>query len=187
MRTEGFSVTPSDEGLSRVIDQGGFFQDARLSRPTKQQTTAVKYWPSDGVKDEKKAPAPDELMLITFYQPFHRAPSSGVNSWLMEVLPENRLLINFADARKIGIKQGDQVKVENKSLQKTFTLKAVVVPGIRPGVAALARGFGYKQSGASPQVIGGTNVNADETRGAGINTAEVTGPTGSAWVKITKA
>jgi anaerobic selenocysteine-containing dehydrogenase len=187
MRKDGFSVDASNAGLTKLIDRGGYFQDIQPRASAKPQTSPVKYWPGTKATDKQEAPSPDELVLITFEQPFHRSPSSGVNSWLMEVLPENRLLINNSDARKIGIKQGDLVKVENRSLKKTIQLKALVVPGIRPGVAAVARGFGYKQNGASAQVIAGATVLADETRGAGINTAALLGPTGSARVKITKA
>jgi hypothetical protein len=45
----------------------------------------------------------------------------------------------------------------------------MVVPGIRPGVVAFARGFGYRGSGAVSQQINGTATVSDKPRAAGVN------------------
>ena len=60
------------------------------------------------------------------------------------------------------------------------------MPGIRPGVVALAQGFGYRQAGAIRQIINGASRSADKTRGAGVNVFALASSTGKTKVKIKK-
>ena len=45
------------------------------------------------------------------------------------------------------------------------------MPGIRPGVVALAKGFGYREAGVARQIVDGTALSEDKTRGAGTNSS----------------
>ncbi len=126
---------------------------------------------SDSAKPE------NELTLITYSLPFHRSPYSGINSWLMEIIPDNRAMINPKDAMAKGIKQGDAIEVKALGSSSSFTCKAQIAPGVKPGVIAIASGFGYQQYGAQAQIIQDQPLTPDHPRGAGANPSELSGKT----------
>lgn len=172
MQAAGFAVTDSPEHLTQVVQRGGLFagDSARTfsfqrSDPRPAAPVEIKSLPEAGPVGR------DELVLFTYSLPFHRSPGAGLNSWLLEVLPENRVLINSADARRLGIVNLDVVSLETLDGKTSVHCKAQVIPGIRPGTVALARGFGYKQSGAHAYLIDAERAAADKTRGGGCNPA----------------
>jgi anaerobic selenocysteine-containing dehydrogenase len=124
--------------------------------------------------------------MITYSLPFHRSPRAGLNSWLLEVLPENRVMINSSDAAKLKIKSRDRIVVESLDEKTRVQCTAQVVPGLRPGVVAVAWGFGYTQAGVKPRIIDGKPGEVDKTRGTGINPAQLTAQR-LIRVKITKS
>jgi anaerobic selenocysteine-containing dehydrogenase len=129
----------------------------------------------------------DEFPLITYGSPFFRSADSVKNPWLLEIMPTNRALINPADAEELGIAQGDTVTIETRDGVKSAPLKAHVLPGIKPGVLALARGYGNRQFGAGLQVIAGARVPGDPTRAAGVNASGLTAFSASQIVRIYKS
>jgi tetrathionate reductase subunit A len=116
-----------------------------------------------------------DLHLITF-KPMPVAKSRGIsNYWALAVMPEGHLLINTQDAAKLGIKDGDMVRVSSSSnpegeydLQNgrkhPMEGKAKVTEGIRPGVVAFPFSFGHWSSGAQDVEIDGTVVKGDARR-----------------------
>jgi len=108
---------------------------------------------------------------VTYSLPFHRSPRSGLNSWLLEVLPENRVMINSADAARLRIRRRAKIVLDSMDGKARVQCTAHVIPGIRPGVVAVAWGFGYTQAGARPNTIDGVQHDSDKTRGTGINPA----------------
>jgi len=188
MQKDGLPISGSEMDVAKVIDRGGFFAfdhkletKKEIKRPTKPLTItagASETGPASG-RD-------DEFLLISYSQPFHRTPRSGVNSWLLEVLPENRLIMNNVDARKLGIGKHDKVLVQTNDGKAQSECRVHIMPGIRPGVVALAQGFGYRQAGAMRQMIDGTSRSADKTRGAGVNVFGLASSTGKTTVKIKK-
>jgi len=106
---------------------------------------------------------------VTYTLPFHRSPRSGINSWLLEIIPENRLVMNWDDADKRHIRQGDFVTIQSYDGKASFRIRTQLASGIRPGVVAMAKGFGYQGAGAGASLIDGLS-NQDKTRGAGLNT-----------------
>jgi len=189
MRKAGFPVSVSATDRERVLQRGGYFPSAKeFSGAAKKKTPVITSWKtSDKAADASRAAgiAEGEFLLTTYYLPFHRGPRAGINRWLLEVLPENRLVINTADARKLGIKQRDAVTVATADGKIQVPCRAHVMPGIRPGVVALARGFGYGQAGAAPQEIDGKIAPPDKTPAAGINAAALISAHGT--VKVKKA
>jgi anaerobic selenocysteine-containing dehydrogenase len=173
MQEAGFPVPGQSDDLKNVIDRGGYFPSAKSVPPKKQEPAAARPWqPSPGsmVTDQSvSSRADNEFALITYTLPFHRDPRAGVNPWLLEVLPDNRLLINDGDAHKLGLKSGDAVTLDAGSGSSPVSCKAQPVPGIMPGVVALAVGFGYRQRGVTPQTIDATTPAADKPAGAGLN------------------
>jgi anaerobic selenocysteine-containing dehydrogenase len=95
-------------------------------------------------------------------------------------------MINSADAARLKIKSRDKIVLESSDGKTRVECTAQVVPGVRPGVVAVAWGFGYTQSGVKPQTIDGVQQDSDKTRGTGINPAWLA-TQGTLRVKITKA
>ncbi|MBI3169702.1 MAG: molybdopterin-dependent oxidoreductase [Chloroflexi bacterium] len=118
-----------------------------------------------------------DLHLITF-KTITMGKARGIsNYWTLAVAPEGYLLINASDARKLGIKDDDMVRVSSSSnpegeydLQNgrkhPIEGKAKVIEGIRPGVVAFPLGFGHWASGAADVEIDGTVVKGDPRRAA---------------------
>ncbi len=116
-----------------------------------------------------------DLHLITF-KTITMAKARGIsNYWTLSVVPEGYLLINSQDARKLGIKDGDMVRITSSSNPKgVYDLKngrehpiegkAKVTEGIRPGVVAFPLGFGHWASGAADIEIDGKVVKGDPRR-----------------------
>ncbi len=188
MNESGFPIAGGETSLERVAERGGVFLpdwtpktpgawDVQAASP---KISAPKGTRADRTKGEVFA-------LITYSLPFHRSPRSGLNSWLLEVLPENRLLINYEDARRIGVKNLDLVTVKSADTGISVTCTAQVAPGIKQGVTAMARGFGYAQSGAAAQIVDGVRTQTSPPRGAGVNTARLSDGSRPTRVIVTKA
>jgi anaerobic selenocysteine-containing dehydrogenase len=163
--------------VSEILDRGGIFpvSDKKIvsSQSIDTKAKARKTWLINFSSEKKESE--EDLILVAYTLPFHRSPRSGINSWLLETLPENKLIINPRDATKRKIKQGDELIVQTTDGKVTTHIKAQVAPGIRPGVVAIAKGFGYKGSGAIVNTIDTLKSKSDRTRGAGINTEMFSG------------
>lgn len=102
------------------------------------------------------------------------------NYWLTSVLPENTIEMNRADARRLGLKDGEEVWVfsasnpdaewnlgrgQTKPLQGRLRLS----DRIRTGVITFELGYGHWAYGASEQTIDRDVIPADPRRAAGIH------------------
>ncbi|MGC8908072.1 MAG: molybdopterin-dependent oxidoreductase [Desulfomonilaceae bacterium] len=182
----GFEKAPLD--AARVIARGGFFAaDSRPQPPAPQRRASL-----SGVAAAKQAPVligpqGEDLILVAFTLPFYRSSRSVIQSWLLEVMPENRLLMNTEDARRRGVRQGDRIRI--KALDGSFSgeCRVHIVPGIRPGVAALARGYGHTQFGAPGLNIDNKSLPGDKTRGKGVNADALLANSGSIRLLVAKA
>ncbi len=189
MKESELPVSDSKEAVEETFRRGGIFLPrSQAMETTASQSAGNDYHPPQLEKRSKNAaPDKDSLRLITYTLPFHRTPPSGLNSWLLEVLPENRVLINTGDARKRNISYGNTVTVETPDKKTSLTCKAQVMPGIRPGVVALAAGFGYTQAGARQYSVDNEITTANIPRKAGVNPANLKTEQGPLEVKIKKA
>jgi anaerobic selenocysteine-containing dehydrogenase len=174
MKEAGLPASSSPEELTRVLEKGGLFFSSKSSQATRgtRLQAASSTDLSEPLHSVAYAPVSsggDQFVLITYTLPMHLTARSGINSWLLEVVPENRLVINSQDAAKLKIRQGASVQVEANDGKVVFQCKAQIVPGIRPGVVALAKGFGYRQAGVARYIVDGAPTHEDKTRGAGIN------------------
>ncbi len=116
-----------------------------------------------------------DFNLITF-KTITMAKARGIsNYWTLGVAPEGYLLISASDARELGVRDGDMVKVSSASnTSGEYDLKngrkvpmigkAKVIEGIRPGVVAFPLGFGHWASGGSDVEIDGKVIKGDERR-----------------------
>ncbi len=160
--------------VEALFERGGYFEESKPLKPLENKETAYKVDPSAWGKITSGAESTDSelLTLITYTLPFHRPTISCVNPWLLETLPENRLVINPLDASARSLKQGDLVTLESSDGSLKKTVRIQIAPGIRPLVVALASGFGYKGAGSTTYSIDQHVKKADKTRSAGISPVE---------------
>lgn len=121
-----------------------------------------------------------DLNLITYREISHTKSRTVADYWLLDLLPENAILINSRDAKRLGFKDKSKVRVvsasnprglwdlkNGKQVPMIGTLK--VIEGIRPGVIAFALGFGHWAYGASDVVIDGQKIAGDPRRAKGVH------------------
>ncbi|NUQ83226.1 MAG: molybdopterin-dependent oxidoreductase [Anaerolineales bacterium] len=116
-----------------------------------------------------------DLHLITF-KTMTMAKARGIsNYWTLAVVPEGYLLMNTQDAKRLGLKDGDAIRITSSSNPEgVYDLqngkkhpiegKVKVSEGIRPGVVAFPLGFGHWASGAADVEIDGKLVQGDPRR-----------------------
>ena len=120
------------------------------------------------------------LRLITFREMAHTKSRTAANYWLLDLVPENHLLVSTADATELGFSDGDWARVVSATNpdgswplgnEKTWPIvgKIKVIEGIRPGVVAFSLGHGHWAYGASDVVIDGDTIKADRRRAAGFH------------------
>ena len=107
------------------------------------------------------APPKGYARLIYGRVPVHTFSRTMNNEWLHHEWPESQAWINDEVAAKIGIKDGDEIILENQDGKRSFPVKAKVTPGIRPDCIYLPHGFGSRspklsrayKKGASDQFL----------------------------------
>jgi anaerobic selenocysteine-containing dehydrogenase len=93
---------------------------------------------------------PGEMPLIpTFRLPVQIHTRSANAKWLDEIAHTNPLWIHTSDARRLGLRTGDLVRVETRIGH--FVVKAWVSEGIRPGVVACSHHMGRWKTGEEGQ------------------------------------
>lgn len=121
-----------------------------------------------------------ELSLITFKVITMTKARTISNYWLLAVQPEGYIMLNQADADRLGIQNGDRVSLTSASNPEgvwdvkggrkiPMTGKATIVEGLRPGVVAVPHGFGHWASGSSDITIDDQVVKGDSRRAAPLN------------------
>jgi anaerobic selenocysteine-containing dehydrogenase len=117
-----------------------------------------------------------DLHLITFREMTMTKARTITNYWLLAVLPEGYILINKADADRLGLKPGDKARIVSasnpagewdvKGGQPPVPMvgKVKIVQGLRPGVIGFPLGFGHWASGARDITVDGKLVKGDPRR-----------------------
>jgi tetrathionate reductase subunit A len=129
------------------------------------------------VDDEKEG---FDLHLITFREVYFTKSRTVADYWLLTLMPENYVLLNRVDAKRLGLKDNDVVKVVSKTnpegiwdiapgVKKPMQGKVKVIEGLRPGVVAFCLGFGNWATGSSDFYINGRKIKGDPRRGTGIH------------------
>lgn len=120
------------------------------------------------------------LTMITFRSAWHCKSRTVSNYWLLDLEEENGFLVNHDDAAKLGVKDGDQVKVISASNPdgdwkiapgwvKPMIGKVHVTAGIRPGVIAFSLGMGHWAYGAADTTVDGAVIKGDKRRSRGVH------------------
>jgi len=102
------------------------------------------------------------------------------NYWLLSIMPENYVIMNPIDAKKIKIKDGDRVRVVSATnregvwdlrngTKKPMIGKVKVTETIMPGVTTFTLGHGHWATGAADVTIDGKVIKGDPRRATGIH------------------
>lgn len=127
------------------------------------------YQPIMNAKDQEVKDDGYSFITTTYKTAFHTQSRTVSAPWLMEILPENFIEMNDEEGAKLGLKNGDTVKVSGPTNKDGVVGKVLLRPGIRPGVVSACVGFGHWHYGAADTIIDGKTVTGDKTRGKGVN------------------
>ncbi len=122
--------------------------------------------------------------LITFKDPFSGQSRTISNYWSnVSLQPENKVWINTSDAKKLGLRQDQRVRImsntnkegklylrdgENRVIDMVGKVK--IMEGIRPGVIAVSWHYGHWAYGSNDVYVDGKLVKGDKRRGKGLCT-----------------
>jgi len=102
------------------------------------------------------------------------------NQYLTDSLPENKIIIHAMDATRLGLKNGDKVKVVSATnpegvwdlkngKKKAMVGSVQVTETIRPGVITFTLGHGHWATGAEDVTVDGKVIKGDPRRAAGFH------------------
>ncbi len=92
-------------------------------------------------------PPKDFFRLVYGMMPVHSHGKTESNPWLNTIISEPHLWINETIARSMGLKNEDEVIVENQDGIKSGKIKILSTPGMRPDAVFLPHGFGGNDRG----------------------------------------
>ncbi|MCL5123370.1 MAG: molybdopterin oxidoreductase, partial [Deltaproteobacteria bacterium] len=133
---------------------------------------------SDGKRIVKEADYP--FQLITFKEIFGgQSRTMPMDQWLSELCPGNAILLNHSDADKLGLSNGERVRLSSVTNPSgSFDLgngeirhvEGIVkaLEGLRPGVVAVAWHFGHWASGSRDMSVDGSLVKGNPRRSRGF-------------------
>lgn len=101
------------------------------------------------------------FILVTHKQPIHSHSRTIADPWLVEMLPESYLDINPMDARRLGLKDGDWIRMRSASYSKGITGPIRIMPGVRPGVLNFPHSFGHWHHNSGSWTINGTTYSGN--------------------------
>ncbi len=130
------------------------------------------------------------LRLITYKEIAGGQSRTVPDYWIGAVLDENRVLINSATAREMGLKPGQRVRLVSGSNKRgvwdlhngreiPVVGRLQVMEGMRPGVVAVSWHYGHWAYGAGDLTIDGAHIAGDRRRAKGLcpNAVMLTDPT----------
>ena len=128
------------------------------------------------------SPAEFDLALIT-YKEIHGCESRTIGNYAaqMAIMPENFVNLNEIDAKRLGLVDGDTVRVETAGFKGSFEVgpgqapskvegKVHVFQGLRPGVVSVSFHYGHWAYGARDIEIDGQRISGEPARGKGFAT-----------------
>lgn len=100
--------------------------------------------------------------------------------YLTDIMPENAIILHTSDAKILGVKTGDLVKVVSatnvegvwelgNNNKKPMIGKVQVTETIRPGIITFTLGYGHWDTGAVDVTIDDKLVKGDEKRAGGVH------------------
>jgi anaerobic selenocysteine-containing dehydrogenase len=116
--------------------------------------------PLDSVDDPGRYP----FLLSTYKQPIHSKARTWADLWLVELMPVGYLDVNPLDARRLGLQDGDWVRVRSATYPKGVDAPIRIMPGVRPGVVSFPQPYGHWHYDAGTWTIDGRTFHGDPHR-----------------------
>ncbi len=121
-----------------------------------------------------------DLHMITFRDVTQTKSRTITNYWLSAIRPQNFVLVNSADASRLGLSDGEKVKFVSKTnaegvydlkngRKKPMVGEVKVIEGIRPGIIGFSLGHGHWANGSSDVVVDGKIIKGDPRRATGVH------------------
>ncbi len=107
--------------------------------------------------------------LITYKDQSHSSSITVADPYLMEIASENFVEINDEDAKSLGIKSGDIVRLISLTNANGATGRARIRRTLRPGVIAVMHHFGHWQLGSRASTVNEKQTDYDPERGKGVS------------------
>jgi anaerobic selenocysteine-containing dehydrogenase len=121
--------------------------------------------------------SPPALALVTYRESFGGQVDSTAQYWLTPSLRKhNAAWLHPDTAQEIGLKVGDEIELTAGGV--SITTAAKITQEIRPGVVALALGYGHAAGYDGRTTIDGEVVTADARRTLGVDAAALWSPDG---------
>ncbi|MDA8213312.1 MAG: molybdopterin-dependent oxidoreductase [Clostridia bacterium] len=129
----------------------------------------------------KTIPVEGDFKLITHKEVFGTQSRTATNYWAqLSVQPENYVELNRSDARRLGVKDGDRVRIKSRSnpegvhelgngRQRYVEGTVKVMEGLRPGVVSVSTCYGHWAYGSNDVEVDGVIIRGDARRGTGIH------------------
>ena len=122
--------------------------------------------------------------IITYKEPFGGQSRTISNYWgNINLQPANKILIHPSDARKMGIKQDQKVRLvsadnpegrlelkDGKNRVIDMIGRVNIFEGMRPGALAVSWHYGHWAYGSNEVVVDGKKMNGDKRRAGGLCT-----------------
>ena len=174
----GFAKHPWANQLNIYVEPVGTGIHAVQS----QRFSGVPIYQDSESFDGKPVSSPDEfnLALIT-YKEIHGCESRTIGNYAaqMAIMPENFVNLNEIDAQRLGLVDGDTVRVETAGFKGSFELgpgqapskvegKVHVFQGLRPGVVSVSFHYGHWAYGSRDIDIDGQRISGEPRRGRGL-------------------
>ncbi|MFC1885419.1 molybdopterin dinucleotide binding domain-containing protein, partial [Thermodesulfobacteriota bacterium] len=152
---EGTGISVSDlekKGSVSLTDKPVWWDrmnDLKFKTPSKKIELVSTLLEENGLPSFKPYKAPEKPDPGSFRLAFGRSPvhthgRTINNPVLHEIMPENVLWINSAEAEKLGIKDRDMVEVTSSDGSHSGTIRASVSEFIHPETVFMVHGFGRK-------------------------------------------
>ena len=128
------------------------------------------YYPqqlADGTPLDKVYPASKWPFTLSSYKSNLQSSFSITSERLRSVHSSNPVSINREDAKKLGINNGDKIRISTPG--GSAEAIALVRDGVHSGTIGIEHGFGHKELGARAHLIGGQRQPESVGIGAGIN------------------
>jgi len=121
-----------------------------------------------------------DLHLITQKEVTQTKSRTITNYWLLSMIPENAVILHKSDADRLGLKDGDRVKVVSATnpegvwdfrngRKKEMIGQVKVTQTIKPGIVTFNLGYGHWATGAGDVTIDGKVLKGDPRRGKGVH------------------
>ncbi|MBN2654991.1 MAG: molybdopterin-dependent oxidoreductase [Nitrospirae bacterium] len=138
-------------GLGRVAIYNEELGRTKNSITGEYFSGTLKYVPPTTPKGKVMAEVDKDypFTVITYKMNLHAQARTVLHKWSMEVFPTNYIEMHESDAKNMGLKNMDEVKIVSKSNPKGVKGKVKLTKLIRQGCIGVSNHYGHTQMGAS--------------------------------------